>query len=98
MKLSKKLLDIYEGKQTIELDGEAYQLNVQKGIAALVDWYMANPDLGEPIDYKDDNKRATYYKKQFKGLSVDDVRDQIKSLWDEDSLSTKDLKKAKAIS
>lgn len=82
---------------TILLENEKYQLEVQKGIEALVKYHMDNPCLSEEMDYKVDDDRYSYYKKQFKGLDIIDVVEQITFLVDDDQLKVDSLLNNKVI-
>jgi hypothetical protein len=96
MKLAEKILS--EVKQTIQLDGKEYQINIQKALGRILKYTMDNPDMGDPQDFKDDKARLAYHTKQMKGLGVSDAKEQIEILVGEGELKVKDLIKDKVIS
>lgn len=92
-----RISNLLETKLTIKLDGKEYQFNQQNALKFLIDFQMDNPDLGEPMDYNNDNQRRAYYKKELKGLDIETTKQLISDYFNDDNYSIKDLKKKKVI-
>ena len=92
-----KKFEANESKQTVNLGGKVYQLNVQNALKALIQYEFDNPDMGNFDDYKDDAERMRKLTKGMKELDVETIKDQIEMYFGDDEMTLKELLKNKSI-
>jgi len=98
MKLCEQLNNVIsESVQKVKLDGKEYQIEIQKGISALIKYEFDNPDMGNFDDFKDDKERLKKLTKSMKKLDVQTVKEQIEMLVSEGEISVQKLLKDKVI-